>query len=219
MPLHKDLTGADLHEPKGAASASAGQVYTADGAGSGTWSSIVIPSGKFVVNYLKFTSSGTWTKPSNLIGIEVTLIGGGGGGAVGFNLDGGLGGTSSFGSYVSAAGGNGGTTAGGGAGGTCNADINFQGPTGKNANIYIPPAIILGKDSRDSGGNSWQLSFYGAAGLGGSGGGAGGSGISWFTDTELTSSVSVTVGAGGASSVAANVGEPGIVIVKEFIKA
>jgi hypothetical protein len=38
--LHKDLTGSDLHEPKGAASASSGQVYQADGAGSGAWAKI-----------------------------------------------------------------------------------------------------------------------------------------------------------------------------------
>lgn len=34
---HKNLTGASLHEPKGTAAATSGQVYTADGAGSGTW--------------------------------------------------------------------------------------------------------------------------------------------------------------------------------------
>lgn len=34
---HSALTGAELHEPKGAASAGAGTVYVADGAGSGTW--------------------------------------------------------------------------------------------------------------------------------------------------------------------------------------
>lgn len=37
---HSSLTGADLHEPKGAASAASGTVYTADGLGSGSWSSI-----------------------------------------------------------------------------------------------------------------------------------------------------------------------------------
>lgn len=37
MALHKDLTGADLHEPKGIATATSGQIYVADGAGSGTW--------------------------------------------------------------------------------------------------------------------------------------------------------------------------------------
>lgn len=37
MALHKDLTGLDLHEPKGIAAADAGAVYAADGAGSGAW--------------------------------------------------------------------------------------------------------------------------------------------------------------------------------------
>lgn len=40
MALHQDLTGADLHEPKGVASAASGRVYVADGAGSGTWKKI-----------------------------------------------------------------------------------------------------------------------------------------------------------------------------------
>lgn len=39
MALHKDLTGADLHEPKGVSTATLGQVYVANGAGSGTWTS------------------------------------------------------------------------------------------------------------------------------------------------------------------------------------
>lgn len=34
---HSTLTGSDLHEPKGAASATSGQVYVANGAGSGVW--------------------------------------------------------------------------------------------------------------------------------------------------------------------------------------
>lgn len=34
---HKDLTGVQLHEPKGAATAAAGSVYVSDGAGSGSW--------------------------------------------------------------------------------------------------------------------------------------------------------------------------------------
>lgn len=40
MVLHSALTGGDLHEPKGAASATANQVYQANGAGSGTWALI-----------------------------------------------------------------------------------------------------------------------------------------------------------------------------------
>ena len=34
---HSTLTGSDLHEPKGVASASTGQVYIANGSGSGAW--------------------------------------------------------------------------------------------------------------------------------------------------------------------------------------
>lgn len=37
MPAHSALTGSDLHEPKGVASASVGKVYVADGLGSGSW--------------------------------------------------------------------------------------------------------------------------------------------------------------------------------------
>lgn len=34
---HKDLTGDQLHEPKGTSTAPEGSVYVADGGGSGTW--------------------------------------------------------------------------------------------------------------------------------------------------------------------------------------
>jgi hypothetical protein len=37
MVAHVSLTGADLHESKGVASATNGQVYVANGSGSGTW--------------------------------------------------------------------------------------------------------------------------------------------------------------------------------------
>lgn len=37
---HSTLTGSDLHEPKGVAAASANRVYVANGAGSGTWTTI-----------------------------------------------------------------------------------------------------------------------------------------------------------------------------------
>ena len=37
MPKHEALTGANLHEPKGVASATDNTVYTADGTGSGAW--------------------------------------------------------------------------------------------------------------------------------------------------------------------------------------
>lgn len=40
MPLHKDLTGAELHEPKGIDSATSNEVYVSDGLGSGAWQDV-----------------------------------------------------------------------------------------------------------------------------------------------------------------------------------
>lgn len=40
MPEHNTLTGAQLHEPKGADTANADEVYVADGAGSGNWTAL-----------------------------------------------------------------------------------------------------------------------------------------------------------------------------------
>lgn len=39
MPSHNTITDPNIHEPKGASTASAGQVYVADGLGSGAWTS------------------------------------------------------------------------------------------------------------------------------------------------------------------------------------
>lgn len=44
MPVHADLTGADLHEPKGVATANANEVYVANGTGSGAWQKITSAS-------------------------------------------------------------------------------------------------------------------------------------------------------------------------------
>lgn len=44
MALHKDLTGTDLHEPKGQAGAAANTVYVANGSGSGTHQKIALAS-------------------------------------------------------------------------------------------------------------------------------------------------------------------------------
>lgn len=40
MPLHRDLTGAELHEPKGVESALSGTIYVANGSGSGSWTNL-----------------------------------------------------------------------------------------------------------------------------------------------------------------------------------
>lgn len=57
MSVHKDLTGADLHEPKGADTATSGKVYVSDGAGSGVWTaaSSVISNTAWSTGDLKVT--------------------------------------------------------------------------------------------------------------------------------------------------------------------
>lgn len=58
MASHASLTGSNLHEPKGVASASANTVYVANGSGSGTWqtltSSSINTSSILNVNKYKF---------------------------------------------------------------------------------------------------------------------------------------------------------------------
>lgn len=57
MSVHKNLTGADLHEPKGADTATSGKVYVSDGAGSGVWTtaSSVITNTAWSTGDLKVT--------------------------------------------------------------------------------------------------------------------------------------------------------------------
>jgi microcystin-dependent protein len=63
MAAHKDLSGIDLHEPKGIDDATSGQYYAADGAGSGTWTSLagglVIPEG-IMVDYAGTSAPSLW---------------------------------------------------------------------------------------------------------------------------------------------------------------
>lgn len=42
MPEHVDIVDPEIHEPKGVAAATIGQVYVADGVGSGTWTSLSV---------------------------------------------------------------------------------------------------------------------------------------------------------------------------------
>lgn len=58
MALHKNLTGSDLHEPKGADTATSGKVYVSDGAGSGIW-----------------TAKGTLTTGENISCGDITATG------------------------------------------------------------------------------------------------------------------------------------------------
>lgn len=55
--VHKNMTGADLHEPKGADSATSGKIYVSDGLGSGVWTtaSDVVTNTAFSTGDLKDT--------------------------------------------------------------------------------------------------------------------------------------------------------------------
>ena len=145
-----------------------------------------------------FTSSGTFSVPTGVTKVKVTLCGGGGGGQVlgagGNNYVSGGGGTSTF-STISATGGSGSNSGvhsnGSGSGGSFNATtpvvIGLAGYSGS------PP---LGDGFggygvyADSGDRTWQLA-----------GGNGGGSFGWLT-VSSGGSVSVTVGAAGSASSA-----------------
>jgi len=50
---HSTLTTGELHEPKGAASATSGEVYVADGSGSGAWT----PADSHIAGYIAFDAT------------------------------------------------------------------------------------------------------------------------------------------------------------------
>ncbi len=181
-----------------------------------------------------FTSSGTWNKPANTGAVKVTVIGGGGGGGGDDASEtGSNGGTSSFGSYCSATGGSGGepydAAYGGGTGGIgSGGDLNLRGglggqgilPSGHGGGSYfasMTPGASLptaGKDAVGYGGGG--SSTYAAATETG-GGGGGGTCIEYIT-SSITSSVTVTVGGGGAGFVGTTSGDgkAGLVIVESY---
>ena len=57
MTAHASLTGADLHEPKGVAAATSRQVYIADGAGSGVWTTLVNANKAYITARLEDVST------------------------------------------------------------------------------------------------------------------------------------------------------------------
>lgn len=70
---HASLTDPELHEPKGVAAASSGQLYVANGAGSGAWS--YLPYGG--LHYNNVGTGLTFTAPTSytLINPTTTLVG------------------------------------------------------------------------------------------------------------------------------------------------
>lgn len=155
-----------------------------------------------------FTSSGTWSKPTDVRTIKVTVVGGGGGQT-------GAGGTSSFGSFCSANGGARALGSTGGAGGTASGgDFNQSGQDGGYG--FTAPNNGAGNRGALGGSSAFGLG-NGAAGssytnAAQNAGGGGGGGAIEYIDVTSTSSVSVTVGAAGSGGDSTN----GVVIIEEM---
>lgn len=73
MARHADLTGADLHEPKGVSSASANTVYVANGSGTGTWKTIdasaIDPVSIKNINYMQLV-----VRVSDLVNSSIVVV-------------------------------------------------------------------------------------------------------------------------------------------------
>jgi hypothetical protein len=166
---HRDITGINNHEPKGVENADNGDVYVADGAGSGTWQALDIPTGGFVPTIRRYIASSTWTKPADLFAIKVIVQAEGG--------ESGTGDTSSFGSHCSATSG----TNPGVAGAGSNGNINISGMAGGAGDrVVLGHFVPYGRGLYDGATNT---------------AGAGGCAIKWILDEDLGATETVTVGA------------------------
>ena len=178
-----------------------GDVLTYDSAtGEAVWKQ---PSGgSSFSNVKQFVSSQNWTIPSGVtqIMVEVWSAGGGGGGGkiksccqdcLGFSGSGSGGGSSSFGTLISAGGGCGGSDNGSsGCAGTSSASINVSGQAGNGS-------------TGGMGGLSAGRGGDGGCGDGGCGGGGGGGAYGKSIFSVIASTVySVTVGSGGIGGLA-----------------
>lgn len=171
--------------------------------------------GNFTITRRTYVAGTTWAKPARMFLARVYAVGAGGGSGTSATS----GGTSSFGAYLSATGGGGGTNlAAGAAGAGTGGDINLSGEVG----MYFSTDNIShgGAAAGPYGGKgSWNAAAksYGGGGsipnnFGGSGGGCA---EKVFLASDLTSNVTVTVGAGGTAAGGTS-GAGGAVIVDEY---
>lgn len=63
MAEHNTLTGSQLHEPKGVATATSGQVYTANGSGSGVWTTPPPAAGTITQGIYNYNDLATTSTP------------------------------------------------------------------------------------------------------------------------------------------------------------
>lgn len=159
-----------------------------------------------------FTASGTFTIPSGVTALKVTVVGGGGSGT-GVNgsgccttvVNGNAGGTSSVSSgtqtisTVSATGGGGGVATVGGTGGLgSGGDLNMDGNSQQAVNSAGGSLFSSAYNSASGAGKS-----YGGGSRGANGSGAGGgTAIKYLTGLTPSATITVTRGAGGAGATA-----------------
>ena len=214
----------------GANYGTSGQVLTSGGSGAApSWTTI--SSTGALKNVQVFTSSGTYTRTAGVTTAVVIAVGGGGGGAAvnntgGASGTGSTGGTTSFGSHVSAAGGSGGTTTAGnvrgGAGGTggTGATIAIKGSPGAwNSGGGQGGGVFAAAGTRGGGGGGGFLAQGGCGFNGpGAGGGGGEMGIKYTTTVGATETVTIGGGGAGATDNGSNggAGGAGYVIVYEY---
>ena len=65
MAEHNVITDPELHEPKGVSAAGSGQVYVADGAGSGTWTTLAAGT---IIGFLDYNDATTASTPISFTG-------------------------------------------------------------------------------------------------------------------------------------------------------
>jgi hypothetical protein len=161
------------------------------------------------ISVQSFTASGTFTVPTGITRVKVSVAGGGGGGG-GIN-NGGNGGTSSFGSFV---------IGGGGGFGGRGFDNGTECTTAANGTTAASTNIPYGYSNL----NLTRSPDYGTGGNGGSGGSGcggnsglnGGRGVGYVTGLTPGASITVTIGAGGTSGTGSGTtaGVAGAVVIE-----
>ena len=222
-------------------SPSGGPVYTWNGY---AWTASSVVNAVPMLRQVFVSGSGTYTKSTAAVSIEVELVGGGAGGNSGNQIAGAVGGNTTFGSLIANGGGVGATAAAAPGGVASGGDINISGGAGSQGGSAADNNTLA---SGSMGGNS----FFSGSGVGVNGGpgtnaaansGSGGGGGGRSTTTAAPSgcgggaggycrkliaspaaTYSYAVGAGGngaaasGSGYAGGNGAAGIIIVTEYL--
>jgi hypothetical protein len=148
------------------------------------------------------TSSTTWTVPTGITRVKITLYGGGGGG--GGSSVGGNGTSTSFGGYATAGYGGGGQVGGYDGEGGCNFPITNANGANSGAITFtaLDNMLFGGAGQGGAGGNVYVgIGYpYFITSCGSSGGAQSNAFCSYISGLTSGSSISITIGAGGAGS-------------------